>query len=195
MPRRGQAAARPDGRQVARGAVFGPRRCTTQWWSEPRLCRSPSACLVPCKFDVYLEARVLQDATIPAVKRLIEKPLPGFGEPFRMLSYSKVGSATILSRTTGGIIRQILIFALPSPPDAVETGWELLASKLSHFMRFLGKPLKVNHCRLEIEFLNIREVFVFTQGSSLSRERNETGFHNIGAETPAVNARRGGDES
>ena len=44
-----------------------------------------------------------RDYTVPIVESLIEKPLPGFGELFRMLSYNEVGGAAMLSRAVGGL--------------------------------------------------------------------------------------------
>jgi molybdopterin adenylyltransferase len=37
-----------------------------------------------------------RDNTVPIVESLIIKPMPGFGELFRMLSYQEVGAAAIL---------------------------------------------------------------------------------------------------
>jgi len=54
-----------------------------------------------------------RDVTIPVVEALIRKPLPGFGELFRMLSYHEVGGAAMLSRAVGGLADGGLVFALP----------------------------------------------------------------------------------
>ena len=44
-----------------------------------------------------------RDTTYDVLARLIEKPMPGFGELFRMLSYDQVGAAAMLSRATAGV--------------------------------------------------------------------------------------------
>lgn len=44
-----------------------------------------------------------RDVTIEAITPLFSKELPGFGEIFRMLSYTEdIGSAAIMSRATAG---------------------------------------------------------------------------------------------
>jgi molybdopterin adenylyltransferase len=76
-----------------------------------------------------------RDNTIEVVNALIEKPLPGFGEIFRMLSYQEVGGAAILSRASAGMAAQSLIFALPGSLNAVETAWKgILGAELAHLV-------------------------------------------------------------
>lgn len=76
-----------------------------------------------------------RDYTVPIVESLIRKPLPGFGELFRMLSYAEVGGAAMLSRATGGLAEGGLLFALPGSRNAVETAWEkLLKDELPHLV-------------------------------------------------------------
>ncbi|NDD27966.1 MAG: MogA/MoaB family molybdenum cofactor biosynthesis protein [Proteobacteria bacterium] len=60
-----------------------------------------------------------RDGTFEAVSALIEKPMPGFGEIFRMLSFEQVGAAAMLSRATAGLYRGRAVFALPGSPKAV----------------------------------------------------------------------------
>lgn len=74
-----------------------------------------------------------RDVTVPVVESLITKPLPGFGELFRMLSYREVGGAAMLSRAVGGLAGHTLLFALPGSLNAVRTAWEgLLRGELGH---------------------------------------------------------------
>ena len=76
-----------------------------------------------------------RDVTIPVVESLITKPMPGFGELFRMLSYPEVGAAAMLSRAVGGLAGNTLIFALPGSLNAVQTAWKgLLESELPHLV-------------------------------------------------------------
>ena len=76
-----------------------------------------------------------RDVTIPIVTSLIVKPMPGFGELFRMLSFKEVGGAAMLSRAVGGLADGGLIFALPGSRNAVRTGWEkLLRDELGHLV-------------------------------------------------------------
>lgn len=75
-----------------------------------------------------------RDVTIPAVEALLTKPLPGFGELFRMLSYGEIGGAAMLSRAAGGLAGRMLLFALPGSLGAVKTGWGLLGPQLPHLI-------------------------------------------------------------
>ena len=65
-----------------------------------------------------------RDTTYDVLARMIEKPMPGFGEIFRMLSYEKVRSSTMQSRATGGVAGGTYLFALPGSPGACRDGWE-----------------------------------------------------------------------
>ena len=76
-----------------------------------------------------------RDVTIPVMESLITKPMPGFGELFRMLSYREVGGAAMLSRAVGGLAGATLLFALPGSLNAVQTAWEgLLRDELPHLV-------------------------------------------------------------
>lgn len=76
-----------------------------------------------------------RDNTIPVAEALITKPMPGFGELFRALSYPQVGAAAMLSRAVGGVAGRTLLFALPGSLNAVQTAWEgLFAQELPHLV-------------------------------------------------------------
>jgi molybdenum cofactor biosynthesis protein B len=76
-----------------------------------------------------------RDTTIEIVERVLTKPLPGFGELFRYLSYPEVGSAALLSRATGGLAGETLLFSLPGSPAAVRLALEkLLVPELPHLI-------------------------------------------------------------
>lgn len=76
-----------------------------------------------------------RDVTVPVVEGLLRKPMPGFGELFRMLSYAEVGGAAMLSRAVGGLGDGALIFALPGSLNAAQTAWEkLLKDELTHLV-------------------------------------------------------------
>lgn len=60
-----------------------------------------------------------KDVTIEAVRPLLDKELPGFGEIFRMLSYQKMGSAAILTRSMAGVSGGKAVFCLPGSPQSV----------------------------------------------------------------------------
>ena len=61
-----------------------------------------------------------RDVTVEAIRPLLEKELPGFGELFRRLSYDEIGSATLMSRTLAGVFKGKAVFVLPGSPQAVK---------------------------------------------------------------------------
>ncbi len=74
-----------------------------------------------------------RDRTYDVISRALEKPLPGFGELFRMLSYEQVGAAAMLSRATAGVYRGRVVVSTPGSPDAVRLAMEkLLLPELQH---------------------------------------------------------------
>jgi len=74
-----------------------------------------------------------RDTTYDVLARMIEKPMPGFGELFRMLSWDQVGAAAMLSRATAGVYRGKLVISTPGSNAAVRLAWEkLIAPELQH---------------------------------------------------------------
>jgi molybdenum cofactor biosynthesis protein B len=74
-----------------------------------------------------------RDTTFDVLSRRIERPIPGFGELFRMLSWEQVGPAAMLSRATAGVIGGRVVFSLPGSHAAVQLAWErLIEPELRH---------------------------------------------------------------
>lgn len=72
-----------------------------------------------------------RDVTPEAFAQVCDKEIPGFGELFRWLSYSTIGTSTIQSRATAGVARGTYLFALPGSTGAVKDGWDgILSSQL-----------------------------------------------------------------
>lgn len=65
-----------------------------------------------------------RDGTPEAFEQVYEKPIPGFGELFRMLSYQKIGSSTIQSRATAGVAKGTYMFAVPGSSGACKDAWD-----------------------------------------------------------------------
>ena len=62
-----------------------------------------------------------RDVTPEALAPLISKPIPGFGELFRWLSYEEIGTSTIQSRAEAALCGDTYVFLLPGSPGAVRT--------------------------------------------------------------------------
>ncbi len=87
-----------------------------------------------------------RDTTFEVVARRIERPLPGFGELFRMLSYEEIGAAAMLSRAQAGISRGKALFATPGSTAAVRLALErLIAPELGHVVGEIRKGTEKSH--------------------------------------------------
>lgn len=75
-----------------------------------------------------------RDVTVDAIRPLFEKEIEGFGELMRSVSYGKIGSPAMLSRTTAGLISGKLVICLPGSPDGVETGLDLIMPDIPHIV-------------------------------------------------------------
>ncbi|CDZ98968.1 Molybdenum cofactor biosynthesis protein B [Jeotgalicoccus saudimassiliensis] len=82
-----------------------------------------------------------RDVTIEAVTPLFDKDIQGFGELFRMLSYTEdIGSRSLLSRAAAGTYGNQLIISLPGSSGAVKLGMEkLVMPELNHLVYELNK--------------------------------------------------------
>lgn len=77
-----------------------------------------------------------RDQTYETVTALLNKPLPGYGELFRMLSYEEIGAAAMLSRATGGVMGRTVVLTMPGSRAAVSLAMEkVILPELSHLVR------------------------------------------------------------
>lgn len=65
-----------------------------------------------------------RDTTPEAIKPLLDKEVEGFGELFRAVSFTEIGTSTIQSRALAGLANRTIIFCLPGSNNACRTGWE-----------------------------------------------------------------------
>ena len=65
-----------------------------------------------------------RDVTPEAFESVYEKSIPGFGELFRWISYQKIKTSTIQSRSTAGVANGKIMFALPGSTGACKDGWD-----------------------------------------------------------------------
>lgn len=78
-----------------------------------------------------------RDNTYEAVDALLHKRLDGFGELFRMLSYTEVGSAAMRSRATAGTLAGGgVVIALPGSLNALKLATtKLILPELGHLAK------------------------------------------------------------
>jgi molybdenum cofactor biosynthesis protein B len=65
-----------------------------------------------------------RDVTPEALTPLFEKTMDGFSVVFHRISYDKIGTSTIQSRATGGVINATYVFVLPGSPGACKDAWD-----------------------------------------------------------------------
>jgi molybdenum cofactor biosynthesis protein B len=102
-----------------------------------RLLASPECEAVLVTGGTGLAAR---DCTPEAVESLYDAVIPGYGELFRMLSFSEIGSASMLSRASGGRVGKKVILTMPGSPAGVRLAMErLIVPELAHLVHHAGK--------------------------------------------------------
>ncbi len=67
-----------------------------------------------------------RDITPEAIKDLADKEIPGFGELFRQLSYTTVGTSAMQSRAFAVLANGKYIFALPGSSGGVTDAWDMI---------------------------------------------------------------------
>ena len=77
------------------------------------------------------------DGTPEAVIPLMDKTIDGFGEIFRQLSFEKIKTSSLQTRTLAGVANKTFIFVLPGSVDACITAWKEI---ISHQLNSDTKP-------------------------------------------------------
>ncbi len=74
-----------------------------------------------------------RDVTPDALEPVFDKRMDGFSVIFHQQSYAKIGTSTIQSRATAGLINQTFVFVLPGSDGACRDAWDgILAQQLNY---------------------------------------------------------------
>jgi molybdenum cofactor biosynthesis protein B len=74
-----------------------------------------------------------RDVTPEALEPIFEKRMDGFSAVFHRISYDKIGTSTIQSRATGGVVNATFVFVLPGSPGACKDAWDgMLKAQLDY---------------------------------------------------------------
>ena len=77
-----------------------------------------------------------RDVTVDTVEPMLEKKLDGFGELFRSLSYQEIGTGSIMSRATAGVIGGKVILCFPGSLGAATLAMDkVILPELGHLVR------------------------------------------------------------
>ena len=76
-----------------------------------------------------------RDGTYEVVVKLFEKRIDGFGELFRSLSFSEIGSAAMLRRACAALVKGKIVISLPGSEHAVRLAMtKLILPELGHLV-------------------------------------------------------------
>jgi molybdenum cofactor biosynthesis protein B len=88
-----------------------------------------------------------RDVTPDALEPIFEKRMDGFSIAFHRLSYDKIGTSTVQSRATGGVVNATFVFVLPGSPGACRDAWDgILKAQLDYrhmpcnFVEIMPRP-------------------------------------------------------
>ena len=102
-------------RQIVIDDVYQVRAIVSQWIADPEV-------------EVILTTGGTgfsgRDSTPEALAPLFDKTIDGFGEVFRSLSHTEIGSSTVQSRALAGLANWTVLFCMPGSTGACRTAWE-----------------------------------------------------------------------
>lgn len=76
-----------------------------------------------------------RDITVETIYPILEKKLDGFGELFRFLTYSEIGTGSIMSRAIAGVAEGKVILCLPGSLEAAELAMnKIILPELGHLV-------------------------------------------------------------
>ncbi|HLQ72494.1 MAG TPA: MogA/MoaB family molybdenum cofactor biosynthesis protein [Bacillota bacterium] len=103
-------------------------------------CRNPDIDVILTTGGTGISYR---DVTIETIDEILDKELTGFGELFRMLSYTEdIGAAAMMSRAIAGSYKHKAIFAMPGSSGAVKLALnKLILPELSHVVYEIQKDI------------------------------------------------------
>lgn len=91
-----------------------------------------------------------RDSTPEALLPLFDKQVEGFGELFRQISFTEIGTSTVQSRAVAGLANRTLVFCMPGSTNACRTAWDkILGEQLDARTRpcnFIPHVARATHC-------------------------------------------------
>ena len=102
-------------RQIVIDDVYQLRAIVSQWIADPE---------VEAILTTGGTGFSGRDSTPEALAPLFDKTIDGFGEVFRSLSHTEIGSSTVQSRALAGLANGTVIFCMPGSTGACRTAWE-----------------------------------------------------------------------
>ncbi|GAP66705.1 molybdenum cofactor biosynthesis protein B [Mizugakiibacter sediminis] len=113
----GEAGHALHDREIVRDDIYAIRAIVSRWIADPK------AHGILVTGGTGFTGR---DATPEAIRPLLDKEMPGFGEMFRALSFEEIGTSTMQSRAFAGLANGTFVFCLPGSTSACRTAWDKL---------------------------------------------------------------------
>ncbi|WP_237055288.1 molybdenum cofactor biosynthesis protein B [Microbulbifer sediminum] len=107
-------------RKIVQDDIYQLRAQVSQWIADPAIQ------VVLTTGGTGFSGR---DSTPEALQPLFDKRVEGFGELFRAVSYTEIGSSTIQSRALAGLANNTLVCCMPGSTGACRTAWEQILSR------------------------------------------------------------------
>lgn len=74
-----------------------------------------------------------RDVTVDAVRSISQFEMTGFGHVFAILSYNRIGTSAVMSRSTAFVVDRKPVFCLPGSPEAADLGVRhLILDQIDH---------------------------------------------------------------
>ncbi len=124
------------GHKVLRHGLVGNSVADIRDWLDPVLGEIP----VEVALTIGGTGVSSRDMSVNALEAMQGKPLEGFGQLYRMLSYEEVGPLALLSRAGLFLVKGKPVFALPGSERAVRSALEkLILPSVQHLIEELER--------------------------------------------------------
>ena len=124
------------GHKVLRYGLVGNSVADIRDWLDPALAEIP----VEVALTIGGTGVSSRDMSVNAMEAMGGKPLEGFGQLYRMLSFNEVGPLALISRAGLFLVKGKPVFALPGSERAVRTAVEkLILPAVQHLIEELER--------------------------------------------------------
>lgn len=101
-------------KRIVADNIYRIRALVSQWIADEQTQ------VIICNGGTGLTGR---DGTPEAIAPLLDKVIDGFGEMFRAISLTEIGTSALQSRALAGVANGTVIFCLPGSTHACQTAW------------------------------------------------------------------------
>jgi len=107
-------------KQISKDDIYQLRSIVSQWIADDSI-----HAIITTGGTGFTE----RDNTPEALLPLFDKNVEGFGEVFRAISLTEIGTSTVQSRAFGGMANKTVILCVPGSTNACKTAWDKLIAE------------------------------------------------------------------